>query len=164
MEAIRRWAFSLCAASIAGAIAEMFAPEGGARRIFRLCVSVFFLCCLFSPVLELAGNGGWLDGVFAKSEDTEYTEEYGKLGDAYERQVTEAFRRNVEKLAKEALESAGINSAEISVSVNNDMDNCISISEVEVRLNEDMRQMELRAIRAVRQSIGITPVVRFGGG
>ena len=164
LEAVRGWAFSLCAAAIVGAIAEMFAPEGGARRIFRLCVSVFFLCCLFSPALELISDGISQEDWEIDSPDDAYMEQAQGLNGAYERRVAEDFRRNVERLAQEALESAGINNAEIAVSVNIDMDNCISISEVEVTLSEDMRPQELRAIMAVEQSIGIKPAVRFGGG
>ena len=164
MDAIRRWAFSLCAAAIAGTIAEMFSPEGGTKRIFRLCAGVFFLCCLFSPVLEVVSAGISADRLLEVSAAGECGDEPDGMSGVYERQVEKEFCRNVERLASEALARAGINNAEISVSVNIDMDNCISISEVEITLGEDMRPQELRAARAVEQSIGIKPVVRFGGG
>ena len=56
MEAVRQWAFGLCAAAVACALAQLVLPGAGMQRVFRITCSVFFLCCLLSPVALAPGD------------------------------------------------------------------------------------------------------------
>lgn len=51
MDGIREWGYSLCAAAIACGMIQVLIPNAGAGRVMRMTVSVFFLCCLFSPLV-----------------------------------------------------------------------------------------------------------------
>lgn len=161
MESIQRWAFSLCAAAVAGAIAEIFAPNGGTKRIFRLCISVFFLCCLFSPVLKLAVQDNLIDDIFPASSASAYENDYIAANELYTERITSAFRNNICRLVKEVLEELGINDAEIQVGININADNCISINEVEITLSKDIMMQKPRIINAISDCIGVVPDICF---
>ena len=51
MEGIKQWAFSVCAAMVACGLCQMLLPKAGMEKIFRMTVSIFFLCCLLSPIV-----------------------------------------------------------------------------------------------------------------
>ena len=161
METVRTWAFSLCAAAVVGAIAELIAPQGDTKKILKVCVSAFFLCCLFSPVIGLLNAAPASIG--EELPDTVMYDGTGYGEELFERQVLSAFAENIGRIAREALEESGIAAEEISVRVNIDGDSCISISEIEVTLGEELRTQELRAISAVEKRIGIRPKIGFSG-
>ena len=53
METVKNWAFSVCAASICGAVLNMILPEGSAQKTYKAVFCVFFLCVLVSLLSEL---------------------------------------------------------------------------------------------------------------
>ncbi len=161
MEAVRTWAFSLCAAAAVGALAELLAPNGGTKRMLKLCVSAFFLCCLFSPALRLLTSAPGAADALLPENALEYSAEDAE--EMFERQVVSAFAENIERLAADALKESGISAQEISVRVNIDGDNCISISEIEVTLDGGLRLQELRASSAIEKRTGVRPRLIFAG-
>lgn len=56
MDAVRQWAFSLCAAAMACAVIELLLPSISLAKMTRLALSVFFLCVLIQP-LGLEAHG-----------------------------------------------------------------------------------------------------------
>ena len=50
MDAVRQWAFSLCAAAMACAVIELLLPSISLAKMTRLALSVFFLCVLIQPL------------------------------------------------------------------------------------------------------------------
>ena len=50
MEALRQWAFSLCAAAMVCALIELLLPGISTAKMVRLALSVFFLCVLIQPI------------------------------------------------------------------------------------------------------------------
>ncbi len=51
MEAIKQWAFCACISVVIGVVASFLSPPGNMEKIYKYVISLFFLCCLFSPVL-----------------------------------------------------------------------------------------------------------------
>ena len=49
MDAVRQWAFSLCAAAMVCAVIELLLPSISLAKMTRLALSVFFLCVLIQP-------------------------------------------------------------------------------------------------------------------
>ena len=158
------WAFSVCVAAVVGAAAEMFSPEGSTKRIFKLCVTVFFICCLFSPLLGIAAdiiqNEDFADE-FINGQADEWMSEENSLDKEYGQYVVDEFKRNIEDIVRDALKEIKINNAEVEVSVNIDADNCISITEVEVILSEDVRELGADVAFAIKKRIGTTPNIYF---
>ena len=164
MGAVKEWAFSVCVAAVVGTVAEMFSPEGSTKRIFRLCITVFFICCLFSPLIgiitDAVGSKGAFGDAFVES-GAEYLEEENSVEEDYVSYILSEFQKNIEEIVKETLRELEINTSEVAVSVNIDADNCISINEVEVMLSEDVRAMGPDAVLAIKKRIGITPKISF---
>ena len=50
MDAVRQWAFSLCAAAMACAVIELLLPSISLAKMTRLALSVFFLSVLIQPL------------------------------------------------------------------------------------------------------------------
>lgn len=61
MESIRDWAFSICVASICGTIMNSILPECDLQKIFKTVYSVFFLCCIISPIIKYSGDNFNID-------------------------------------------------------------------------------------------------------
>lgn len=51
METIKQWAFCACISVVIGVVASFLSPPGKMEKIYKYVISLFFLCCLFSPVL-----------------------------------------------------------------------------------------------------------------
>jgi len=114
MDAIRQWAFSICSAMVACGIAGLILPRGNLEKMFRLSVSVFFLCCLLSPVL--------LPKSALRFDLKEYTQEdIQERADAVTRvaedQSLEAARENLEKIIGEKLGEMGIKYRVITINI-----------------------------------------------
>lgn len=134
MEAVRQWAFGLCAAAVACALAQLVLPGAGMQRVFRITYSVFFLCCLLSPValapgdLRLAaGRQAVLGQVEARSQQLEASLQASALALA---------RENLRLAAGEKLAQLGVEGGKISVDVHAQGEGGISISGCELRLPE----------------------------
>lgn len=50
LDSIKDWAFSICVASICGTMMNIILPKGDLQKIFKTVYSVFFLCCILSPI------------------------------------------------------------------------------------------------------------------
>lgn len=163
MEKIREWAFSACTAAVIGAVVKMFVPKGGTGKIVTLCVKVFFLCCLFSPLIGMVTGLGtvqpeaWEQLAEISAEESEGSELQHQL----ESRILLEFCTNVERLAADTLQEMGIKEPEVAVSIHIASDNRISISDVEVTLSEDERMREAEVLLAVRERTGVTPKLRF---
>jgi len=157
MEAIRQWALSLCVAAVAGAASEMLLPEGGAQKIYRISFSVFFLCCLFFPLIGMTGIS--FGGVSLK--ETAGDSRAAELQNALEEQFTSDFRAAAEEKTVETLEASGICGTKVEADVNIDDSGSILIERliVTVPSGEEASEEKIKAI--VEKAIGISPEVDF---
>ena len=115
MEAIRTWAFSVCAAMAACGIALQLMPKSNLTGIFKLVVSVFFLCCLMSPVVLNAPEGL----MSFESYSGEIAEEKAlKLREVIEEQTVLSAERAVKKNIEDKLNQMGINYHYIAININ----------------------------------------------
>jgi len=105
MEGLRQWAFSLCCAMVACGLAQILLPHSGLERMFKLCVSVFFLCCLLSPVV-LRNPGLRIELQEYSQEDI--MERARRLTDVIERQQDHQIKTNLEGIVRENLRQRGI--------------------------------------------------------
>ncbi len=53
IEYIKNWAFSLCAASVAGSILNMLLPECSMQKTFKTVLGIFFLSSVIIPFTEV---------------------------------------------------------------------------------------------------------------
>lgn len=50
MEAIRQWAASICFSAAAAGLCYLLAPDSSLGRMFKMSISVFFLCSILLPL------------------------------------------------------------------------------------------------------------------
>lgn len=139
MELFRQWAFSVCAAAVAGGMAHMLLPKSNLAKIFSLTLSAFFLCSLLSPLLlnrgqlrfEIQDYGGY------SAQDTA-----SRLEEIAQAHMLEQARGTVIKLAEGALTEAGLPFKKIDAIVNMDEENSISFTEVIITLEQESAQEE----------------------
>lgn len=160
MEEIRGWAFGICAAAIACGMIQLILPKSGTQRIFQLTASVFFLCCLLSPLaLSLPSMGDFTAG---QEEMQAEVERRSKLleGAVEERGKTLAVE-SIRGAAADTLEEMGIPYRKIYVNVHDDANNSISISECEVELDRRYmeRHDEIRA--ALMKKLGVNVLIGY---
>jgi hypothetical protein len=53
MDAVRQWGMTCCFAALAAGIANMLIPHGSLEKVMRFTVSLFFLCCVLSPLISM---------------------------------------------------------------------------------------------------------------
>ena len=114
MDEIKSWTFSICSASIFGAIMNIILPEGSTQKIFKSVFCVFFLCCLISPLLNM---NLFNEKNILNSFDYEYREK-----DDTENRLYESAARTIEdeirSKTEEILRQENIEYSNISVRVN----------------------------------------------
>lgn len=83
MDAVRQWAFSLCAAAMACAVIELLLPNISLAKMTRLALSVFFLCVLIQPLgLEAHRSEIFLKTGRGMEQAEEYAAEIsGRIGE-----------------------------------------------------------------------------------
>lgn len=55
MDALKSWGLAVCFAALAAGIAAIITPSGKMEKMFKLTISLFFLCCILVPLFSL-GN------------------------------------------------------------------------------------------------------------
>lgn len=131
MDAIRQWAFSLCAAMVACGIAQLLMPKSTLESMFKLVSSVFFLCCLLSPVMLR------FPGIRVETEQysSALIEEKSRaLTGVVERQTQESAEQGLEKNIAAKLRQMGINyySITINMSINGQSEEQIDSVDIEL--------------------------------
>ncbi len=114
MEAVRTWAFSVCASMAVCGIALQILPKSNLSGVFRLVVSVFFLCCLLVPVA--------VNFPIERYNLEEYSaqiagERAEALMETAEKQAELAADENLEKIIADNLRQMGINYHDITINI-----------------------------------------------
>ena len=143
LEAIRQWAFGVCAAAVACALAQLMLPNAGMQRVFNITCSVFFLCCLLSPVAFAPIS---LDLAAQEEIQGQVEERARRLEDSLEADTLRMAETNLRQTARQKLDQLGVEGGKISVDVHEDADNGISIRGCELLLPESYtaRQQEIQ--------------------
>lgn len=115
LDAIRQWAFALCAAMVACGIAQLLLPKSNLESMFKLVSSVFFLCCLLSPVILRFPD---IRVEAQQYSDALIEEKAQRLSSVVERQTQESAEKTLEKNIAEKLRQMGINYYAITININ----------------------------------------------
>jgi len=136
MEAIKEWAFSICAAAIAGAAVELISPSGNIKKMVKITVSVFFLTCMLSPMIDLGIDAFYGYGEYEPAPETEHFETQ------VEDEMLKIFTQNIQEKVNNALEECKIKDAKIKTKINIGEDFSISISEIKISLGKEYAEKE----------------------
>ncbi len=155
MEAIKDWAFSICAAAIAGAAAELISPSGNIKKMVKITVSVFFLTCMLSPVLELGIDAFYGYGEYEPAPETE------QFGGQVEEEKLKIFAQNIQDKVNDTLEECEIKDAKIKTNINIGEDFSISISEIKISLGKEYAEKESEVTSLLCERFGAKVNITF---
>jgi len=131
LNGIREWAFSACAAMAVCGIARMVLPAGNLQKVLNITISVFFMCCLLSPLaLRTGGINIELNGYL--QEESEKLAQQLMLG--INAQANNAAEAAIEKIISEKLLDMGINHTGITININTNGQNDVRIENINIRL------------------------------
>ena len=160
MDTVRQWAMSLCMAAVAGAAAQIILPEGSLQKVFKVAFSVFFLCCLFSPVLAEVELENILSGEISSTETASLSEE---LESRMNSQIIEDFSASLEDMAEKALLNIGILGAKAKADINITEDGGILINRLLVTVPQDVAGRAGEIESAIWDALSIVPEVETAG-
>jgi len=156
MAGIRQWAFSICCTMVACGLAQILLPKSNMERLFKLCVSVFFLCCLLSPIL--------LQKPELRVQVQEYAQEdiqrrAEQLSEVVERQSTSAVQASLEKIVADKLLEMGINYSSVAIHINTNGQNADEQFWVQVKLESGHEERRDQIRRELSAELGLDVVL-----
>lgn len=156
MDEIKKWAFSVCCAAVAGGIMNMFLPKGNSEKIFKSVFCVFFLGVIISPLSELTADF---------PEYIKNFEEKEKSGIYDINDFTSNSETFIENRIKEDTETVlyeyGYTAKDIFISVNILNDGSINIDKFALTFEKTENSDEIK--KAVFQKTGIEPEIIYDG-
>ncbi len=143
MEAIRQWAFSLCAAALVCAVIELLLPSVPLAKMVRLSLSVFFLCVLIQPIgLGRLREDMALQTSHGMAQAEKVAEDLSKK---IQGELSEAVGRSIE----EKLESIGLSPEEYHLKIRPEEGRI----HVTVLLDADSAAIDSEIIRCLEQDL-----------
>lgn len=152
MPAIQQWAFSICAAMVAAGLAHMLMPKSSMEKVMRLVVSVFFLCCLLSPVVFR--NPSILVDIRLETEE-EVAARSKKLDQLAEEQAMTAARSTLEKMIREKFAQRGIKVQAVTIHISTNGQNDSWLDEVELTVPEEDWELSLELAQELEKELGV---------
>lgn len=155
MDGIRSWAFSVCAASICGAVLNIILPEGSTQKIFKTVFCVFFLCCVISPLLKM--------NLFKDAVFSDISAEYGgdeNFEESLYGSSAEMFQNEIKAKTRAVLKDAGVDFYDIYVGVNILKEGGIEINGFSISTNSDI-PAEIK--ERIGNETGLIPEVKILG-
>lgn len=153
MNTIRNITLIACYLGIAISILDIMSPSEKLKKQLRFIFALVFIIAIATPILN-----GRINLEIPAFEPIEESDEYLAVQKTFSENVTEKFRSNIEQVIRQKLEAAEIIPKEISVNVNIDENNCISISEVKIVLAVQDNIISTKAGKIVKNEIGNVPV------
>jgi stage III sporulation protein AF len=114
MSAINSWAFTLCAALAASGLALQILPKTNLTGVFKLVVSMFFLCSLLMPMAIQLPTGRYSLEAYSERAASEKAQELQALA---EKQATAQAGQNLEKIIAAKLRQMGIKHHAVTINI-----------------------------------------------
>ena len=158
MDGIREWGYSLCAAAIACGMIQVLIPNAGAGRVMRMTVSVFFLCCLFSPLVLRVPELAEIPQSTAQAKADEIAR---RLAEGQEERAIGRAQEDLRREARDSLEEIGIFHSKIQITIHAVDKSRIEISELILVLQESDREREGEAVQRIKDLLGEAPDIQY---
>ena len=148
MEQLKLTAAALCGTMVLSAVILFIAPQKDGRML-KFAVRVFFL---LSIVLPLVG----LDPLELTVPETDVSDLGEGLEELAQRQLESAVTASLEAEADEILRDYGLISARTEISIHNNPDDGISITDLVIRVSPDEAAQAARAAPERSRTFGVT--------
>ena len=153
MNTLRNVTFIACYLGIAISMLDIITPSEKLKKQVRFIFSMVLIIAIATPLLK-----GDIKFDIPTIESIENSEEYLAVTKTYTESLANNFKVSIEKNLKEKLEINDISAQEVSLIVNIDEDDCISITEADVVLAVSETNLEAKTISVVQNEIGNTKV------
>lgn len=147
MEQLKLTAAALCGTMVLSAVILFIAPQKDGRML-KFAVRVFFL---LSIVLPLVG----LDPLELTVPETDVSDLGEGLEELAQRQLESAVTASLEAEADEILRDYGLISARTEISIHNNPDDGISITDLVIRVSPDEADQAARAAPELNRTFGV---------
>lgn len=161
MEGLKQWAFSVCAAMVACGICRMLIPSSGMEKMFRTTVSVFFLCCLLSPMVFQVPA---LRIELENDSQQQIQERAERLQSEAENQAGAAANRDMMKIIGEKLDQMGIKYHGITININENGQSLSSPGTIEILLSTDYERQQTAVRGELADAFGLDVELQFTTG
>lgn len=161
MSAIKQWAFSLCATMVACGILQMLMPKSNLEKMLRLVVSVFFLCCVLSPIV-LRSPELMVD--IEVASDQEIAERSRRVTELAESQARNAAAFALEQMVAGKLSQMGINAHALTININTNGQNAVELASAEIVLDETYKTRHDTLVRELEAELGVTVMLTYREG
>jgi len=133
-------------------IARMVLPAGNLQKVLNITISVFFMCCLLSPLaLRTGGINIELNGYL--QEESEKLAQQLMLG--INAQANNAAEAAIEKIISEKLLDMGINHTGITININTNGQNDVRIENINIRLPEEYEERNTEIQYRIENAMGM---------
>jgi stage III sporulation protein AF len=156
MQAINSWAFSLCAALAASGLALQILPKSNLTSVFKLVVSMFFLCSLLMPIAIQLPLERYSLEAYSQREAGERAQELEALAD---KQAAALAGENLKKIIAAKLQQMGIKQHAITINIDVNGQSAQPAS-ADITLDKAHEPAHGRISMTLREELGIE--VRLG--
>lgn len=156
MSALKTWVFSICVASIVGAIVQMLIPNGSMEKVMKVVVGIFFLSCVFVPLVTLLPN---IEYDFELDSGDEVKRIAENMDYVTANQTIEYANTKITDAISYTLDRNNINYKKIDVNYNIAEDSSISINEIEITMEEEYKGQATEAASLLERETGIKTFV-----
>lgn len=151
MDTIKGITFMACFLGIAISMLDIVTPSDKLRKQVRFIFSLVFVIAITTAILNSK-----VDFKIPSSEDIENTEEYKNVMKTYTECLANNFKSNIEKNLNEKLKINNIEAQQVSLNINIDENDSISILGADVILNDSQKNVESKVISVIQNEIGET--------
>lgn len=151
---IKSVAAAACGTLMITGIFMMLVPSAAQQKVLRLSVSLFFLLSLAAPLIGSAPQ--WQENAALWEERGEAATDFRSLT---QEQLIRTFRQQLESQARDILREEGITPLDIRFSIHTGEDGRISITSLEILLDQRDGDRCGRAIARLNQAFGLTTVL-----
>lgn len=158
MNGIKEWTTVICLAALASSLLEFISPSGAMEKMVKYILGAFMLFAIISPIATFSPdfnlNGG---GQSADNSQSGFS-------DTVQNQYNTAVQGRMETLVQSQLSEISIRSANVSIIMDTNKDNCISITKIIIDLPSQYtdRQEEVRT--TVEKKLGIKTEIKVQTG
>ena len=147
MEQLKLTAAALCGTMVLSAVILFIAPQKDGRML-KFAVRVFFLLSIVLPLVGLDLSG-------LTVPETDVSDLGEGLEELAQRQLESAVTASLEAEADEILRDYGLISARTEISIHNDPDDGISITDLVIRVSPDEADQAARAAPELNRTFGV---------
>lgn len=157
MDSIRTWAETVCFAALAAGIAGIITPSGKLEKSFKFAVSLFFLCCMLTPLFCLKN----IRLPAATPMPKQSTWDNSTLSSVVEDETINAAQDNVVSCVTKLCRDNGIEPVSVNARVEKTKDG-MDVHDVTIKLNHSDMQKSERIRSVISERLGLDVSVEEG--